>query len=59
MFAEEIIAGTLVPLLGEYPSKLYSVHAIYSGTRHMTGVIKVFIDFVAELMANDPYLRIR
>jgi LysR family transcriptional regulator for bpeEF and oprC len=59
MFAEEIAAGRLIPVLTDYTPRLFPLHAINSGTRRMTGAIKVFVDFVAELIKSEPHLRIR
>lgn len=59
MFAEEVAAGKLIPVLTDYKPRLFPLHAINSGTRRMTGAIKVFVDFVAELMKLEPQLRIR
>ncbi|MBB3148464.1 DNA-binding transcriptional LysR family regulator [Phyllobacterium trifolii] len=59
MFADEIAAGRLLPVLTDYKPRLFPLHAINSGTRRMTGAIKVFVEFVADLMKSEPHLRIR
>lgn len=59
MFAEDIAAGRLEVVLAEYAPRHYPIHAVSTGTRRMTGAIKVFVDFVAALIAEEPHLRTR
>lgn len=59
MFADEIAAGTLIEVLADYKPRLFPIHAVSSESRRMTGAVKVFVDFVAELIKSVPSLRIR
>ena len=59
MFADDIAAGRLEVVLAEYAPRYYPIHAVSTGTRRMTGAIKVFVDFVAALIAEEPHLRLR
>lgn len=59
MFAGDMEAGRLVSVLEDYRPRLYPIHAISSTTRHMTGAIKAFVDFVAGLLKDEPHLRLR
>jgi len=59
MFASDIEAGRLVPVLTKYRPRLYPIQAVSSSTRRMTGAIKVFVDFVAGLIKEEPQLRLR
>lgn len=59
MFADEIAAGTLNAVLADCRPRFFPIHAVTSGNRRMTGAIKAFVDFVAELIKSAPSLRIR
>jgi LysR family transcriptional regulator for bpeEF and oprC len=59
MFADDIAAGRLDVVLADYAPRLYPIHAVSSGTRRMAGSIKVFVDFVADLVGREPHLRLR
>ncbi|WP_307437438.1 LysR family transcriptional regulator [Labrys monachus] len=59
MFAGDIEAGRLVSVLEDYRPRLYPIQAVSSTTRRMTGAIKVFVDFVAGLLKDEPNLRMR
>ncbi|MEP9369719.1 LysR family transcriptional regulator [Xanthobacter sp. VNH20] len=59
MFADDIETGRLVPVLENYRPRLYPIQAVSSSTRRMTGAVKVFVDFVANLLKDEPYLCLR
>jgi len=59
MFAGDIEAGRLVSVLEDYRPRLYPIQAVSSTTRRMTGAIKVFVDFVAVLLKDEPHLCLR
>jgi LysR family transcriptional regulator, regulator for bpeEF and oprC len=59
MFAGDIASGTLAPVLIDYTPRLFPIHAVSSESRRMTGAIKAFVDFVAELIKDEPHLRVR
>ncbi|MGY2404095.1 LysR family transcriptional regulator [Pseudomonas sp. SDO5222_S391] len=58
MFAQDLEQGTLVAVLEEYRADLVPIHAIASGSRRMTGAIKVLVDFIAQKMDGMPHLRV-
>lgn len=59
MFAGDIASGALVSVLADYRPRLFPVHAVSSESRRMTGAIKAFVDFVAELVKGEPHLALR
>lgn len=59
MFADEIAAGMLVSVLSDFRPRLFPIHAISSESRRMTGAIKVFVDYIAEVIKSEPHLRFR
>lgn len=59
MFADDIGTGALVEVRIAYKPRFFPIHAVSSESRRMTGAVKVFVDFVAELIKKVPCLRIR
>lgn len=59
MFANEIAVGALVEVLTDFRPRFFPIHAVSSESRRMTGAVKVFVEFVAELIKSEPSLRIR
>jgi DNA-binding transcriptional LysR family regulator len=52
--AEEIAAGTLVPLLEDYnPGDVEVIHALFVGGAHTPARIRAFVDYLAEKMMHD------
>jgi len=50
-------AGTLELVLPDWSTDSLPIHAVYLQNRHLSAKVRVFIDWVAELLAADPYLR--
>jgi DNA-binding transcriptional LysR family regulator len=53
---DELQAGSLVPLLQNYPSPEFSIAAIYPHRRHLAAKVRVFIDALARLFARRDWL---
>jgi DNA-binding transcriptional LysR family regulator len=53
---EELRAGSLVPLLQNYPSPVFSIAAVYPYHRHLAAKVRVFIDALARLFAESDWL---
>ena len=54
---EELRAGSLVPLLRNYPTPVFSIAAVYPHRRHLAAKVRVFIDALARLFAGRDWLR--
>jgi DNA-binding transcriptional LysR family regulator len=54
---DELQAGSLVPLLPNYPSPAFSIAAVYPHRRHLAAKVRVFIDALARLFARRDWLR--
>jgi DNA-binding transcriptional LysR family regulator len=61
--ADDIAAGTLIPLLGEYTSAVRTIYAIYAAARPLPAKIRAFLDIleatfqvpaVSETIASTP-----
>ncbi len=59
MFAEDVAAGALVPLLADYTPSLVPIRAITSANRRMTGAIQLLVDHLAAMIREEPHLRMR
>jgi DNA-binding transcriptional LysR family regulator len=53
---EELRAGSVVPLLRNYPSPPFSIAAVYPHRRHLAAKVRVFIDALATLFAGRDWL---
>ncbi|MDR6950925.1 DNA-binding transcriptional LysR family regulator [Ancylobacter sp. 3268] len=52
-------AGRLVRVLPEWHSEPIVLHVVYSPNRHLSSRLRVFVDWVAELLATSNVLRRR
>ncbi|MBN9527258.1 MAG: LysR family transcriptional regulator [Alphaproteobacteria bacterium] len=59
LFAEELAAGTVVPVLEDFAPPPYPISAVTPGGRLQPGRVRAFADFLAEAFAADPDVRIR
>jgi DNA-binding transcriptional LysR family regulator len=53
---EELQAGSLVPLLGNYSGPVFSIAAVYPHRRHLAAKVRVFIDGLVTLFAGRDWL---
>jgi len=53
---EELRAGSVVPLLRNYPTPVFSIAAVYRHRRHLAAKVRVFIDALARLFAGGDWL---
>jgi DNA-binding transcriptional LysR family regulator len=53
---EELQAGTLVPLLGSYPTPSFSLAAVYPHRRHLAAKVRVFVDAITKLFARRDWI---
>ena len=54
---EELRAGSLVPLLRNYPTVAFSIAVVYPHRRHLAAKVRVFIDALAGLFAGRDWLK--
>jgi LysR family transcriptional regulator for bpeEF and oprC len=59
LYAAELASGDLKPLLAGYAPSPFPIHAVCPAGRRIPGRVRVFIDFLAEVCAGEPHLRIR
>lgn len=49
--------GRLVPVLEDWSNEPMPVHVVYPQNRHLSTKVRVFVDWVAELFAKHPSMR--
>jgi LysR family transcriptional regulator for bpeEF and oprC len=59
LYAPELASGEVREVLADYAPHPFPIHAVCPGGRRIPSRVRVFIDFLAELCASDPHLRIR
>ncbi|MGX4642158.1 LysR family transcriptional regulator [Massilia sp. SYSU DXS3249] len=50
--------GRMVRVLPEWVSDPLPVHIVYPQNRHMSAKVRVFVEWVSELFANHPHMRL-
>jgi DNA-binding transcriptional LysR family regulator len=53
---EQLRAGSVVRLLRNYPTPVFSIAAVYPHRRHLAAKVRVFIDALATLFAGSDWL---
>jgi DNA-binding transcriptional LysR family regulator len=53
MAAEDVARGELVPLFDDWRCDAMPMYVAYPPNRHVSAKLRVFIDWVVELMAID------
>lgn len=53
MAAGEIASGAIVPILREWDIRPLQLYVVYAPNRHLSNKLRVFVDWIAGLFAND------
>jgi LysR family transcriptional regulator for bpeEF and oprC len=56
LMMEHVESGRLVQLLPDWVSEPLPVHIVYPQNRHLSAKVRVFVEWLAELFANHPYM---
>jgi LysR family transcriptional regulator for bpeEF and oprC len=59
LFAPDIASDAVRPLLRDFASDPYPIHAVHPSGRIIPAKVKTFVDFLARVFAEEPSLRIR
>jgi len=54
-----LATGRVVRLLPEWRSDPLPIHIVYPQNRHLSAKVRVFVEWVSELFANNPHLRLQ
>lgn len=58
-FARHSGDGRLVRILPEWHSDPLPIHVVYPQNRHLSAKVRVFVEWVADLLASHPHMRMR
>ncbi|MFC5461098.1 LysR family transcriptional regulator [Massilia niabensis] len=58
LLTKHVEAGRMVPVLPDWVSDPLPVHIVYPQNRHMSAKVRVFVEWVSELFANHPQMRL-
>ena len=58
LLLQHVAAGRMVQLLPDWTSEPLPVHIVYPQNRHLSAKVRVFVEWVAELFANHPGMRL-
>jgi LysR family transcriptional regulator for bpeEF and oprC len=59
MVRDHIAAGVLVPVMPDWISDPIPIHVVYPQNRHLSAKVRVFVEWVADLFASHPAMRLR
>ena len=55
IIGEDLRAGRLKAVLGEFTEPDRDIYAVYPATRHLSAKVRAFIDFLVERFGPEPY----
>ena len=58
LMMRHVEAGRMVQVLPDWASDPLPVHIVYPQNRHMSAKVRVFVEWVSELFANHPHMRL-
>lgn len=58
LMMRHVAAGRMVRVLPDWSSKPLPVHVVYPQNRHMSAKVRVFVEWISELFANNPYMQV-
>jgi len=53
-----VASGRLVQVLADWASDPLPIHIVYPQNRHLSAKVRVFVEWVAELFAANPYMNV-
>ncbi|OON60523.1 LysR family transcriptional regulator [Massilia sp. KIM] len=59
LLTQYLATGRLVRLLPDWRSDPLPIHVVYPQNRHLSAKVRVFVEWVSELFANNPHLRLQ
>ncbi|MOA27255.1 DNA-binding transcriptional activator GcvA [compost metagenome] len=54
---QHLARGELVTLLPDWPQPALPVYVVYPPNRHLSAKVRAFVDWAAELFAQNPMLQ--
>jgi LysR family transcriptional regulator for bpeEF and oprC len=56
LMMQHVAAGRMVRLLADWTSEPVPVHIVYPQNRHLSAKVRVFVEWVSDLFARNPYM---
>jgi DNA-binding transcriptional LysR family regulator len=57
MVRPHLQSGSLRPVLADWTSEPVPLHVVYPPNRHLSNKVRVFVDWIAELLASHEFMR--
>jgi len=54
-----VASGSMVRLMADWVTDPLPIHVVYPQNRHLSAKVRVFVEWVSELLANHPGMRMR
>jgi LysR family transcriptional regulator for bpeEF and oprC len=51
-------SGQLVPVLPDWTVEQYPISVMYPQTRHLSAKVRIFVDWISELIQRDPIFQL-
>jgi LysR family transcriptional regulator for bpeEF and oprC len=52
-------SGRLVQVLTDWTAEQFPILVIYPQSRHLSAKVRIFVDWVSEIIQRDPFLQTR
>jgi LysR family transcriptional regulator for bpeEF and oprC len=52
-------SGQLVPVLPDWTVEQYPISVMYLQSRHLSAKVRIFVDWISELIQRDPIFQLR
>jgi len=59
LLREHLDSGRLVPIMTDWVTDSIPIHVVYPQNRHLSAKVRVFVEWVADLFASHPAMRLR
>ncbi|GGX94097.1 LysR family transcriptional regulator [Massilia dura] len=59
LLLQHVREGRMVQVLPDWTTDALPIHIVYPQNRHLSAKVRVFVEWVAELFANHPGMRLR
>jgi LysR family transcriptional regulator for bpeEF and oprC len=59
LLMEHVASGRMVQLLPDWTTDPLPVHVVYPQNRHLSAKVRVFVEWVSELFAANPHMRLQ
>ncbi|MFL6675963.1 MAG: LysR family transcriptional regulator [Massilia sp.] len=58
LLMEHVASGQMVQVLPDWTTDLLPIHIVYLQNRHLSAKVRVFVEWISELFAANPHMRL-